>query len=201
MKPLSLAHMILGLLLDAPAHGYELRRCLAPFFGAGSPLNVGLFYPALAKLEQQGWVTKQKVPQERVPEKHVYSITATGKREFFHWLERSSPADRPIRYDFFHRDPLLVRAMFFRHLSPERIRAMLRDQVAQAEARCRDYHQVRAGMVERRADSYRIRILDFGLRYHQLRRAWMRELLGELERRLRPRARPRQPSARNRRTP
>lgn len=184
MRPLSLAHMMLGLLLDAPAHGYELRRCLAPFFGAGVPLNAGLLYPALAKLEARGWVTKRSVPQERVPEKHVYAITAAGRREILNWLGRSDPGEGPVRYDFFHRDPLLARVMFFRHLSPDRIRAMLRDQVAQAEARCEDYAEVRSGMMARKADPYRIRILEFGRRYHRLRRAWILELLAELERRL-----------------
>lgn len=191
MKPLSLAHMILGLLLDAPAHGYELRRCLAPFFGAGTPLNTGLLYPALAKLETRGWVTKRSVRQERVPEKHVYSITAAGRREILTWLRRSDTGEGPVRYDFFHRDPLLARVMFFRRLSDGRIRAMLQDQIAQAEARCADYTEVRAGMTARKADPYRIRILEFGLRYHRLRRAWITELLAGLDRQRGRRSSPR----------
>jgi len=191
VRPLSLAHMILGLLLDAPAHGYELRRCLAPFFGAGTPLNAGLLYPALAKLEARGWVTKRSVRQERVPEKHVYSVTAAGRREILDWLGRSDTGERPVRYDFFHRDPLLARVVFFRHLSGDRLRVMLRDQVAQAEARCDDYTQVRAGMLARKADPYRIRVLDFGLRYHRLRCAWITELLAGLDRQRRPSPSPR----------
>ena len=171
MRPLSLAHMILGLLLDAPAHGYELRRCLAPFFGAGTPLNAGLLYPALAKLEARGWVTKRSV--RRPP---TVSTVA---------------GERPVRYDFFHRDPLLARVVFFRHLSGDRLRVMLRDQVAQAEARCDDYTQVRAGMLARKADPYRIRVLDFGLRYHRLRCAWITELLAGLDRQRRPSPSPR----------
>lgn len=183
MQPLSLAHMILGLLLDAPAHGYELRRCLTPFFGARTPVNAGLLYPALAKLAGRGWVEKRSVRQDRVPEKHVYSITAAGRREILGWLGRSDTDDRAVRYDFFHRDPLLARVMFFRHLSRDRMRAMLRDQAGQAEVRCEAYAQVRSGMLGRTADPYRVRILEFGLRYHRLRRAWILELLGEMDRR------------------
>lgn len=183
MQPLSLAHMILGLLLDAPAHGYELRRCLTPFFGARAPLNAGLLYPALAKLAGRGWVKKRSVRQDRVPEKHVYSITAAGRREILGWVGRSDTDDQTVRYDFFHRDPLLARVMFFRHLSRDRMRAMLRDQVGQAEARCEDYAQVRSAMLGRKADQYRVRILEFGLQYHRLRRAWILELLRHVERR------------------
>jgi DNA-binding PadR family transcriptional regulator len=181
MKPLSLAQMILGLLVDGPAHGYELRRCLAPFFGAGVALNAGLLYPALARLEAQGLVTKRSVRQERLPAKHVYTISAAGKREILGWLARSETEDRPVRYDFFHRDPLLARVMFFRHLPRERVQAILRDQAKQAEARCEDYARVRAGMLARQADPYRLRILEFGLRYHRLRRAWILDLLKNAE--------------------
>jgi DNA-binding PadR family transcriptional regulator len=171
--------MILGLLLDAPAHGYELRRCLAPFFGAAGPLNAGLFYPVLATLERRRWVSKENVPQERAPARHVYAITRAGSREFMSWLETAG--DQPPRYDFFHRDPVLVRVMFFRHLPAERIRALLGEEVARADARCQDYGETRTGMVARKADPYRIRILEFGRRYHRLRRAWILELLAEVD--------------------
>ena len=63
--------------------------------------------------------------------------------------------------------------------------------VAQAEARCDDYTQVRAGMLARKADPYRIRVLDFGLRYHRLRCAWITELLAGLDRQRRPSPSPR----------
>lgn len=161
--------------------GYELLRCLAPFFGAGAPLNSGLFSPALAKLERAGWVTKERVPQAAAPDRHVYAATAKGRREFLHWLEASETSERPIRYDFFRRDPLLVRVMFFGHLPPAQVRRILRAEVAAADARVRDYAQMRAGMTARGADRYRIRILEFGLRYHRLRRTWIKALLRDVE--------------------
>jgi DNA-binding PadR family transcriptional regulator len=190
MKPLSLAQMVLGLLLDAPAHGYELRRCLAPFFGAGTPMNTGLLYPALAKLEARGWVTKRSVRQSRAPRKHVYSITPAGRRQVLAWLTRADGGQRPARYDFFHRDPLLARVALFRHLSDDQIKAMLRKETAEAEARCGDYTGVRVRMAARKVDPYRIRVLEFGLRYHRLRCAWIRELLDWVERGRRRRSPP-----------
>jgi DNA-binding PadR family transcriptional regulator len=181
MKPLPIAQMILGLLLDAPAHGYELRRCLAPFFGADGPLNAGLLYPALAQLEANGWVRKKVVTQSGAPDKHVYAATRAGARELVAWTTRADPAASPARYDFFHRDPLLARVMFFKHLPPGRRRGLLETELARTEAKRVDYEQIRAGMRRRRADRFRSRILDLGLRYHRLRATWIRQLLRELD--------------------
>lgn len=55
-------------------------------------------YRELSKIETQGWVTHELVPQQGKPDKKVYQITEMGKQELLNWYaEPSTPT--PIRED------------------------------------------------------------------------------------------------------
>lgn len=74
--------IVLGLLIERPAHGYELRQRLKkdlyPFLAASSaPL-----YYALKKLEEEGLVTHWSETKGRRPQRYVYRVTERGKRYF-----------------------------------------------------------------------------------------------------------------------
>ena len=49
---------ILGFLDDGPLHGYELRRRITELDGPGTRLSEGALYPALARLERAGLITR-----------------------------------------------------------------------------------------------------------------------------------------------
>lgn len=49
---------ILGFLDDGPLHGYELRRRITELDGPGARLSEGALYPALARLERAGLITR-----------------------------------------------------------------------------------------------------------------------------------------------
>ncbi|MCU1509674.1 MAG: PadR family transcriptional regulator [Glaciihabitans sp.] len=67
---------LLGLLAEAPRHGYELIQELANSFGGTYVPSAGTIYPRLAKLEDEGLVTKSAEGR-----KTVYSITDAGRAE------------------------------------------------------------------------------------------------------------------------
>ena len=50
---MSVPYTILGVLMDAPAHGYSIRKQLEAVFSTDLGLNDGQLYPALAKLFQK----------------------------------------------------------------------------------------------------------------------------------------------------
>ena len=52
---MSVPHVLLRLLLEGPAHGYDLRRKLSAF-SAFYPLSNVNVYPALKDLEERSWV-------------------------------------------------------------------------------------------------------------------------------------------------
>jgi DNA-binding PadR family transcriptional regulator len=67
---------LLSLLEESPKHGYELIQALEDRFGGTYVPSAGTIYPRLAKLEEEGLVTK-----EADGRKTVYSITDAGRAE------------------------------------------------------------------------------------------------------------------------
>ncbi len=67
---------LLSLLADEPMHGYELILALEERFGGTYTPSAGTIYPRLAKLEEEGLVSKSADGR-----KTVYAITDTGRAE------------------------------------------------------------------------------------------------------------------------
>jgi DNA-binding PadR family transcriptional regulator len=67
---------LLSLLADAPMHGYEVIQALEERFGGTYVPSAGTIYPRLAKLEEEGLVTKSADGR-----KTVYAITDAGRAE------------------------------------------------------------------------------------------------------------------------
>src|SRR5262245_52059710 len=70
----SVKHAMLGLLLDGPLHGYGLRSAYGKDLVPGAALNIGQVYQALDKLEADGFVTAEVVPQPANPDRRVYTL-------------------------------------------------------------------------------------------------------------------------------
>jgi DNA-binding PadR family transcriptional regulator len=67
---------LLKLLDESPKHGYELIQALSERFGGTYAPSAGTIYPRLAKLEDEGLVTKAADGR-----KTVYEITEAGRAE------------------------------------------------------------------------------------------------------------------------
>ncbi|RFA16092.1 PadR family transcriptional regulator [Subtercola boreus] len=67
---------LLNLLAEQPRHGYELIQALSDRFGGTYSPSAGTIYPRLAKLEEDGLVTKSTDGR-----KTVYEITDAGRAE------------------------------------------------------------------------------------------------------------------------
>lgn len=72
----SLRLYLLSLLDESPRHGYELIQALTDRFGGTYSPSAGTIYPRLAKLEEEGLVTKATDGR-----KSVYEITDAGRAE------------------------------------------------------------------------------------------------------------------------
>lgn len=76
---------LLSLLAERSMHGYELIQALSDRFGGTYVPSAGTIYPRLAKLEEEGLVTK-----EADGRKTVYAITEGGRTEL---AERAGDLD------------------------------------------------------------------------------------------------------------
>ena len=172
---MSVAHAILGTLMEAPAHGYSIKKNLAA--ALPDEINDGQLYPALARMERQGWIRKQVVQQRRSPTKHLYRITDAGEREFFDWLIAVAEKGGEVRLDFFWKFDFLQRCAFFRHLEPEEVAQLVRAEAERVSAGLERLAELREKLRERDPDPYRDMVVEYGIRVQKVRRAWLQELL------------------------
>lgn len=69
--------------LDAmgPLHGYGIARRIEQMSGDTYSLNQGTIYPALLRLQQQGWIHSSWGTSENNRRARFYEITRTGRRQ------------------------------------------------------------------------------------------------------------------------
>ncbi len=81
--------LFLGLLVDGPKHGYEIKRKIDEELFAFVGLKVKSIYYPLKKMEQLGLIHKDVGREGKFPEKFVYSITPKGRKIFDHLITES----------------------------------------------------------------------------------------------------------------
>ena len=101
MTLVMLKFVLLGLLDAEPRYGYELKAVFEQFLGGTWPLNIGQVYTALARLEKEGLVECQVVPQDLLPDRKVYALTDKGRQELREWLDRPDTGPVSLRDSFF----------------------------------------------------------------------------------------------------
>jgi len=79
--PLTLEFVLLGLLAESPAHGYELHQKLRKLQPLALVWNVGQaqLYALLDKLAGQGLLSGEVFPGEHRPDRMRYSLLRPGK--------------------------------------------------------------------------------------------------------------------------
>ena len=84
----TLALMILTTLdTMGPLHGYGIARRIEQTSGDRLTLNYGTLYPALLKLEQEGYVRTEWGTSDNNRKAKFYSLTRAGKKRLTHASE------------------------------------------------------------------------------------------------------------------
>ena len=92
---MSTGHVLLGLLIERPKHGYELKKEHDHRLAGAKPLAYGQVYATLQRLERDGFAEVAETQQEGGPERTVYAITDSGRAELAQWL---NTVDAPAPY-------------------------------------------------------------------------------------------------------
>jgi PadR family transcriptional regulator, regulatory protein PadR len=80
--------LILQTLQWGPAHGYGIVQALRTQSGEALQVETGSLYPALHRLERQGWVRSEWKQSDSNQRARYYRITAAGKKQLAHDLSR-----------------------------------------------------------------------------------------------------------------
>jgi PadR family transcriptional regulator PadR len=78
--------LLLKILALEPLNGYAVSLRLKQVSGDVLQVSDGSLYPALHKLEQEGWITAEWKPTENNRRAKFYSLTRLGKKQ----LEKES---------------------------------------------------------------------------------------------------------------
>lgn len=114
--------IILGFLNYEEMSGYDIKQAFSNSIGFFYDASFGAIYPALRKLEEEGYVTKQEVIQSGKPNKIMYKVTQMGKETF--QKEISTPILPPVL-----RSDMLVKIFFGSSRSPEDQRRLLSESI------------------------------------------------------------------------
>ena len=71
--------LILKILALEPLHGWAIGQRLRQVSGEVLQVSDGSLYPALHKLEQQGWISAEWKPSENNRRAKFYSLTRAGR--------------------------------------------------------------------------------------------------------------------------
>jgi DNA-binding PadR family transcriptional regulator len=159
---------ILGLLHEAPVHGYELRKQLGLRLGGLRRSGLGVFsygslYPALRRLTRAGLIVEEPevvTGTRSRRSRRVYRITAEGKERFAELLTDSGPQAWDdegfgVHLAFFSRTPAEARMRILegRRRAVEERREGLRSTLAKAgeqiDRYTRELHQLGLDTSER----------------------------------------------------
>lgn len=114
---------VLGLLHEAPMHGYELRKRLTGLLGSFRAFSYGSLYPTLKRLQKAGLIVEEDAAEATLGDlrgkrvarrKRVYKLTAEGKERFADLLADAGPQTWEddgfgVHLAFFSRTPADVR--------------------------------------------------------------------------------------------
>jgi DNA-binding PadR family transcriptional regulator len=171
---------ILGLLHEAPMHGYELRKRLFDMLGTLRAFSYGSLYPTLRRLLKTGLIVEDDPAEEEVRgswgkrAKRVYKLTAEGKERFAEMLADVGPQAYDdegfgVHMAFFSRTPAEIR---MRILEGRRRRVEERREGLRAS-------MARAG---EQIDRYTRELHRLGLEHSEREVRWLNELIATEQR-------------------
>jgi DNA-binding PadR family transcriptional regulator len=162
---------VLGLLHDAPMHGYELRKQLIGLLGWGRVLSYGTLYPALKSLVRSGCLDADGGAASGAGGRNriVYTLTAEGKERFVELIGETGPSawdddNFGIHFAFFARADARTRVR------------ILEGRRSRLEERLEHFRTSVARSRERR-DAYTLELQRHGLESAEREVRWLTELI------------------------
>ncbi|MFI9507118.1 PadR family transcriptional regulator [Nocardia sp. NPDC052566] len=160
---------ILGLLLEAPMHGYELRKRLTGLLGPFRAFSYGSLYPTLRRMQADGLIDEEDAPGITRRARRVYQLTPIGRERFTELLADTGPQNYTddgfgVHLAFFSRTPAEARM---------RILEGRRRQVEERREGLREAIKKASGSLDR----YTRQLHQLGLESSEREVRWLNELI------------------------
>lgn len=166
---------ILGFLKEEALHGYELKQRIAALTGHSRPVSDGALYPAIARLEHRGWVTRRQEPGLTAAPRQVLELTQEGEQELIRRLR--TPADLEISNSSY----FFILLAFLKYLQPVEQRTVLARRLAFLECG-RGFFRSNGDPVhlEDETDPFRRGMLQIAIGTSRVEKQWLRDMIERL---------------------
>lgn len=162
---------ILGLLQEAPMHGYELRKRLTGLLGAFRAFSYGSLYPTLRRMQSDGLIAENPEPAGVKVRRgrRVYELTPAGRERFSELVADTGPQNYTddgfgVHLAFFSRTPAVARL---------RILEGRRRQVEERRESLREL----LGRATKAGDRYTRQLHELSLESSEREVRWLNELI------------------------
>ncbi|HEY5852802.1 MAG TPA: PadR family transcriptional regulator [Aldersonia sp.] len=162
---------ILGLLLESPMHGYELRKRLTGLLGAFRAFSYGSLYPTLRRMQADGLIAEDVGPTGTLKRRarRVYQLTPLGEKRFAELLADTGPQN-------YTDDGFGVHLAFFSRTPAEARMRILEGRRRQVEER-RESLREAIGRASGSLDRYTRQLHQLGLESSEREVRWLNELI------------------------
>lgn len=169
---------VLGLLHDAPMHGYELRKRVNALLGWGRAFSYGTLYPSLKEMVRRNYLAEdepadappaQAAPRSGRRGKIVYKLTPDGKERFAELLAQTGPSawdDEQFGVHF---------AFFARADAETRMRILIGRRTRLQERL--EHFRTSLSRTRERLDAYTLELQRHGLESVEHEVKWLDELI------------------------
>ncbi len=159
-------YAVLGVLALGPAHGYDVSRQLHQGLEKIWRLKRSQIYALLNSLEKEGLVRHERVDQETLPPKKIFSLSPAGREVLLSWL--CSPVNhiRDLRLEF------LGKLHFTELICPEKKPQLVSSQLAVLCNKLNSLSEVR----HRCENRLELQVLDFRLAMIRAAVQWLEGL-------------------------
>ncbi|MFN8192841.1 MAG: PadR family transcriptional regulator [Nocardioidaceae bacterium] len=172
---MALEHALLVALAERPGSGLELARRFDRSIGFFWHATHQQIYRVLGRMDADGWVDVELVPQTGRPDKKVYAVSAEGHRVLADWLATPTPME-PLRSE------LSVKMRGASYGDGAAVRDVVGQSLAEHEARLAHYRQLErrdhpdpGALTGHDLDTYLV--LRGGIRLEEFWVAWLTEYL------------------------
>lgn len=174
---MSLKYMILGLVKEFPAYGYDILRVVQRDFAEQGPeINKGQLYTLIKKMEEEGLIVREVVQQDKTPNRKLIKITPLGEADFDNWLRSDTEENENIRYDFYSKYAFLNKVNHFNKLSNQEVLEKLDRQLKLMEEKYTNFVKARDSMLNKKVDQFRVFIIEYGIEIQKVKIEWLKRV-------------------------
>ena len=172
-SPTNLGYALIGLIHLQPQTGYDLRKVFETTPMGHYSSSPGAIYPALKRLEKDGWIEGQVEGQQTLRPKRVYSTTERGVAMLRRWVSQPVAKDDIVWRD----DELMLRFAFMGSLVDDTLTGRFLQQMIEGLDAYIDELEELLGNMPQEGPLHGRLALASGIDAYKARRSWARKAI------------------------